>query len=240
MIEVFEVLVPPASPLPDRRSVGAGAWAAAGLICLGTLGGAWLVRRFRARRGLWPAIAATAMLALALADIVPEVWAGAREAGVALWWCGVAGCAGFLVVAHVTRRCCGPAGIAPGAAGGAAGVIAVHRVVEGAPLGLVPSVPLVVGLVLHAVGEGLALAVLLGAEPDRLRLWLPVAALSPAVGLLLTSVSPVPETVVPVVLAVVAGVLLRMAWVGAALAVAERRTTADGAQDGAADTSMAV
>ncbi|MFF8835158.1 hypothetical protein [Streptomyces sp. NPDC015130] len=40
MIEVFEVLAPAASSLPDRRSVGAGGWAAAGLICLGTLGGA--------------------------------------------------------------------------------------------------------------------------------------------------------------------------------------------------------
>ncbi|MFF8835160.1 hypothetical protein [Streptomyces sp. NPDC015130] len=119
-------------------------------------------------------------------------------------------------------------------------MIAVHRVVEGAPLGLVPSVPLVVGLVLHAVGEGLALAVLLGAEPGRLKLRLPVAALSPAVGLLLTAVSPVPEAVVPVVLAVVAGVLLRMAWVGAALAVAERRTTTDGAQADPVDTSVAV
>ncbi|MFF8835159.1 hypothetical protein [Streptomyces sp. NPDC015130] len=63
------------------------------------------MRRFRARRGLWPALAATTMLALALADIVPEVWAGAREAGVSLWWCGAAGCAGILVVAHVRRRC---------------------------------------------------------------------------------------------------------------------------------------
>ncbi|MET9953656.1 hypothetical protein ABZ135_19165 [Streptomyces sp. NPDC006339] len=103
-------------------------------------------------------------------------------------------------------------------------MIAVHRVVEGASLGLAPSLPLAIGLVLHAVGEGLALAVLLGAETGRLRLWLPVAALSPAAGLLLTAVRPVPDSVVPVVLAVVAGALLRMAWVGVKLAIAERRS----------------
>ncbi|MFD5769059.1 hypothetical protein ACFWIN_24995 [Streptomyces sp. NPDC127049] len=34
----------------------------------------------------------------------------------------------------------------------------------------------VVGLVLDAVGEGLSLAVLVGAESGRLGLWIPVAA----------------------------------------------------------------
>ena len=51
-----------------------------------------------------------------------------------------------------------------------------------------------------------------------------ISVAGPVVGVILASVSPLPEAAVPVLLALVGGVLLRTAMVGLGLVVAKRRT----------------
>ncbi|MEU6807590.1 hypothetical protein ABZ920_00895 [Streptomyces sp. NPDC046831] len=50
---------------------------------------------------------------------------------------------------------------------GAAAGLAVHRFVEEAALALTTSIAVMAALLVHAAGEGLALAALLGAQPGR-------------------------------------------------------------------------
>ncbi|MCC5481087.1 hypothetical protein [Streptomyces barringtoniae] len=78
---------------------------------------------------------------------------------------------------------------------------------------------MVSALLVHTASEGLALAALLGAQPRRrVAPWIGLACLSPAAGALVASALPIPNGLMPLLLAFVAGVLARGAWVALRLA----------------------
>ncbi|WP_109782616.1 hypothetical protein [Streptomyces sp. CG 926] len=231
----------------ERNSPGKGAWTAVLLICLATLLGAWLARRYEHRMGLWLSLASAVMLVTAMTDIIPDVWRGAVDNDVSLWWCGAAAGIGFLVITYFTRKGCGHGHDDEGkprpkhAAGrhrrvkeaigaamfggmGTAAALTTHRVIEGTTLALLVSLPVIFALVLHSASEGLALAALLKEARERLAPWLLVSAISPAAGVIAATIHPLPPTATPVLLAAVGGVLLRTAVVGIKLAAAKRRS----------------
>lgn len=234
----------------EAEPVEGGAFGAVALISAATVLGAWLASRYSARMGLWLSLASAMMLASALTDILPDVWHDSEEAGTPLWAPAAALVVGFAVVAWFTRGGCGhghddghdehePSGEGkttghhrlggadrPAALGGvgAAAALTVHRVIEGATLALTPSVPVIAALLVHSASEGLALAALFKQARQSMVPWLVIAVLGPVAGVIVASVSPLPETIVPVLLALVAGVLLRTAMVGIGMARDKRRT----------------
>ena len=236
------------------ESVEGSAFGAVALISVATVLGAWLASRYSTRMALWLSLASAMMLASALTDIIPDVWHDSEEAGTPLWIPAVALVVGFAVVAWFTRGGCGhghdgeqgpdasvhddpdhgpstgrhrPSDTArPAALGGvgAAAALTVHRVIEGATLALTPSVPVIAALLVHSASEGLALAALFKQARQSMAPWLAIAVLGPVVGVVVASVRPLPESLVPVLLALVAGVLLRTAMVGIGVAREKRRT----------------
>jgi ZIP family zinc transporter len=113
----------------------------------------------------------------------------------------------------------------PGRAGGigAASGLALHRFLEGATLALTASVAVVAALLVHAASEGLALAALLGVQPRRrIAPWIALACLSPVAGAFVTSAVPIPDGIMPLLLAFVGGVLAQAAWVALKLAHRQR------------------
>jgi zinc transporter ZupT len=230
--------------MPARQE----AWAAVLIVCASTLVGAWLARRSSRRMTLWLAIASATMLVTALVDLLPDAWSEAVRTGVPLWALVLAASFGFLVIAYFTRKGCAcpsdgerqrAAMHAPGrhrrvkqavdaalfGGMGTAAALTLHRAIEGATLGLTASVVVVFALTIHSASEGLALAALLDMARQRVAPWLLVACASPAAGVLIASVAPLPDQLVPILLSLVMGVLLRTAVVGMKLA-------AGGQQDG--------
>jgi zinc transporter ZupT len=232
-------------PALEGASPGAGAWAAVLLVSLSTLAGAWLARRNSTEVTVWLAIASAMMLITALADLLPDAWRDAAETGVPLWAVGLAIAFGFLVITYFTRKGCGhrhghegstPAGgrHAPGlhrrvkeavdvalfGGMGTAAALTLHRAIEGATLALSASAVVVIALMVHSAGEGLALAALLDMAKQRLAPWLVVSCASPAAGVLIADIAPLPAQIVPILLGMVTGVLLRTALVGLRLAAA--------------------
>ncbi|WP_371786280.1 hypothetical protein [Streptosporangium subroseum] len=232
-------------PALEGASPGAGAWAAVLLVSLSTLAGAWLARRNSAKVTVWLAIASAMMLITALADLLPDAWRDATETGVPLWAVGLAIAFGFLVITYFTRKGCGHghgherskrAGgrHAPGlhrrvkeavdaalfGGMGTAAALTMHRAIEGATLALTASIVVVIALMVHSASEGLALAALLDMAKQRLAPWLLVSCASPAAGVLVATVAPLPAQTVPILLGMVTGVLLRTAVVGLRLAAA--------------------
>ncbi|WP_371786523.1 hypothetical protein [Streptosporangium subroseum] len=232
-------------PVLEGASPGAGAWAAVLLVSLSTLAGAWLARRNSAKVTVWLAIASAMMLITALADLLPDAWRDATETGVPLWAVGLAIAFGFLVITYFTRKGCGHghgherskrAGgrHAPGlhrrvkeavdaalfGGMGTAAALTMHRAIEGATLALTASAVVVIALMVHSASEGLALAALLDMAKQRLAPWLLVSCASPAAGVLIATVAPLPAQTVPILLGMVTGVLLRTAVVGLRLAAA--------------------
>ncbi|GII32662.1 ZIP family metal transporter [Planotetraspora mira] len=226
--------------IPGRRE----AWAAVVLVCAATLAGAWMARRNTRRLSLWLAIASAMMLVTALVDLLPDAWSEAVEAGVPLWTLLLSGSFGFLVITYFTRRGCAcPSDAAPGAMHapgrhrrvkqavdaalfggmGTAAALTLHRAIEGATLGLTASAVVIVALTIHSASEGLALAALLDLARQRVAPWLVVACVSPAVGVLMATVAPMPGWLVPILLSMVMGVLLRTAVVGMKLAASNQR-----------------
>ncbi|MEV6867729.1 hypothetical protein AB0M44_42925 [Streptosporangium subroseum] len=222
-------------------SPGTGAWIAVILISVSTLAGAWLARRESTRLAVRLAIASAMMMIIALTDMLPDAWQDAVETGVPLWVVGIAVAFGFLVITYFTRKGCAcpsdsgrsPVGLyAPGGhrrlketvsaalfgGMGTAAALTTHRAIEGATLALTASTVVVIALMAHSASEGLALAALLDVAGQRLAPWLVVACVSPAVGVLVATFSPLPGQVVPVLLGMVTGVLLRTAIVGLKLA----------------------
>jgi hypothetical protein len=186
------------------------------------------------------------MMVMALTDLLPDAWQDAVEDGVPLWALGVSVATGFLVITYFTRKGCAcpsdtaakaPRRHAPGrhrrlkeavnaamfGGMGTAAALTLHRAIEGATLALTGSVVVVLALMVHSASEGLALAALLDMARQRLAPWLVVACLSPAAGVLVAELSPLPEHVIPLLLGTVAGVLLRIAVVGVRLAAAQRQ-----------------
>jgi zinc transporter ZupT len=170
-------------------------------------------------------------------NLLPDAWQDAAETGVPLWAVETAVAFGFLVITYFTRKGCAcpsdsgksPVGLyAPGrhrrlkeaisAAlfGGleTAAAWTTHRAIEGATLALTASTVVVIALMAHSASEGLALAALLDLADRRLAPWLLVACVSPAVGVVITTFSPQPGQVVPVLLVMMTGVLLRTAIIG--------------------------
>lgn len=142
-----------------------------------------------------------------------------------LWAVPVTALASYGVMGAVVRIGCP---CEPGRAGGigAACGLALHRFLEGSTLALTASVAVVVALLVHAASEGLALAALLGTQPRRrVTLWIGLACLSPVAGAFVTSALPIPDGLMPLLLAFVAGVLAQGAWV--ALELAHRQRPAD-------------
>ncbi|GAA4203944.1 hypothetical protein GCM10022252_62330 [Streptosporangium oxazolinicum] len=238
---------PALGPALEGAAPGAGAWAAVLLVSLSTLAGAWLARRNSAKVTVWLTIASAMMLITALVDLLPDAWRDAGETGVPLWAVGLAIVFGFLVITYFTRKGCGhghghagsrPTGgrHAPGlhrrvkeavdaalfGGMGTAAALTLHRAIEGATLALTASAVVVIALMVHSAGEGLALAALLDMARQRLAPWLVVSCLSPATGILIATLAPLPGWLVPLLLGMVTGVLLRTAIVGLRLAAADQ------------------
>ncbi|WP_051865816.1 hypothetical protein [Streptomyces griseus] len=195
------------------------------LIAVGTLVGAWLERRWSHRSTALLGAASGVLLAVAGADIVPHALEHAGEAGVPGWVVPVVAVATFVLLS--AGRWTGRRGDRRGdpgrlACGGTAVALVLHRFVEGMTVVLLPSVAVVAALFVHSVSEGLALTALLEARGRRrLSPWLIAACVSPLVGGWVTEAVEVPEWVHVLLLALVAGVLLRGALT--ALTVAQRR-----------------
>ncbi|MFE3449364.1 hypothetical protein ACFXJ8_10550 [Nonomuraea sp. NPDC059194] len=226
----------PPSWLPP---VPTGTWVAVLLVTMSTLAGAWLARRNAQKISVWLAVACALMLITALTELLPDAWHEARESGTPLWLLGLAALLGFVVITLLTRGGCGHSGEevrggrhAPGlhrrvsgAVGGAlfggvgtAAALTAHRVIEGATLALAASVVVVAALMVHSASEGLALTALLDLARRRAAPWLALSCLSPALGVVLATLAPLPPQVVPLLLALITGVLLRTAVVGLRLA----------------------
>lgn len=194
------------------------------LIAAGTLVGAWSGRRWSHRSTALLGAASGVLLAVAGADIVPHAVHEADEVELPRWIVPVIVVAAFALASagRLPRRRCEPGRVL---SAGTAVALVLHRLVEGMTVVLLASVPVVAALVVHSVSEGLALTAVLDARGRRpLTPWLAAVCLSPLVGGWITLVAPVPEWVHVVLLAVVAGVLLRGA--GTALALARRRQSA--------------
>lgn len=191
------------------------------LIAVGTLVGAWLGRRWSHRSTTLLGAASGVLLAVAGADIVPHALHEAEEQGLAHWIVPVLAVAAFALAlaGHALRRR-GEPGRLLGA--GTAVALVLHRLVEGMTVALLASFPVVAALTVHSVSEGLALTAVLDARGRRpLTPWLIAVCVSPLVGGWITVVAPVPEWTHALLLAVVAGVLLRNAVT--ALSLARRR-----------------
>ncbi|MFF4771554.1 hypothetical protein ACFY05_01695 [Microtetraspora fusca] len=234
-------------PALEGQPASRETWVAVLLICASTLTGAWLARRNSQRMTLWLAVASAMMLVTALVDLLPDAWSESIQAGVPLWAPALAATFGFLVITYFTRKGCGHGhdhsereggAHAPGrhrrvkeainaalfGGMGTAAALTLHRAIEGATLALTASVVVVIALTIHSASEGLALAALLDMARQRLAPWLVVSCVSPAVGVLLATLSPLPAPLVPILLSMVMGVLLRTAIVGMKLAAGRQRS----------------
>lgn len=193
------------------------------LIAAATLAGAWLSSRAARVPAVALRVAGGLLLAVVLADLVPDIWRDLPGSGLAWWAAAVAGAAGFVGAGVLARSGCACAS-APAAAGvpsvakrgagagwGAAAALAIHRTLEGAAVTLAGSAAVIAVLVVHAAAEGFALSALLRAGHRRLGPLLLVACVSPVTGALILSAIPVPEVVSILLTCVVAGVLTRSA-----------------------------
>ncbi|HEV7936198.1 MAG TPA: hypothetical protein VGP70_28280 [Actinomadura sp.] len=217
-------------------------WIAVILVSVSTMGGAWLARRRSRHVVAWLAIASATMLVVTLTDLVPDAWRDAVATGVPIWIIGAAAAAGFLAITFLTREDYGlevashekivarhapgrhrrlkeMAGAALFGGMGTAAALTTHRAIEGATLALSTSAVVVIALMVHSASEGLALAAMLDMAEQRMAPWLLVACFSPVVGVLFATFGPLPGRLVPVLLGMVAGVLMRTALVGLRLAV---------------------
>jgi hypothetical protein len=196
------------------------------LVAFATVAGAWLARRGSDRSALLLAAASGVLLIIAALDLLPDAWGAARETGLPLWAVPVTACASYGAIGAVVRIGCPCEPSRAGGIGSVAG-LALHRFLEGATLALTGSVVVVAALLVHAAGEGLALTALLRAPPGRrVAPWIGLACLSPLAGAFVTSVLPIPQRLMPLLLAVVAGVLAQGAWV--VLRLARRQHPSEG------------
>jgi ZIP family zinc transporter len=211
------------------------------MIGLATLAGAWLARRQAARRELCFGAAAGALLVIAGLHLLPDAWNGARQAGISPWVIPVAA-ASFAVAGLAVRRgCTCQADRETAGGGGAAGALAVHRLLEGAALALASSVMVAAALIVHALAEGLAAGTLLGRASRRRRvLWMTAMCASPIVGAAITEIWPFPPRVEPVLLAVAAGVLGQAARVSLGAAFHQVRLARIAVSSPAAATLIAA
>ncbi|MER6045970.1 hypothetical protein ABT168_00485 [Streptomyces sp. NPDC001793] len=208
-----------------------GAYAGLALVALGTLAGAWSVRRWPRCGGVLLPAAGGVLLALAVFDLLPHALGDARTAGLPIWTVPAGAAAGYVVVPACGALLCRIGGRGRGHGLGTAVALVLHRAVEGMTVVLLPSVPVIAALVVHAGGEGLALTALLEASGRRrLSPWLLLACLGPLLGGLVTQAVPLPDGTDALLMAVVAGVLLRGAT--AAVVLLRERYPAAHARNG--------
>ncbi|MEV6317842.1 hypothetical protein [Streptomyces sp. NPDC051776] len=192
------------------------------LVSVATVVGAWLARRGAGRSAILLAGASGILLVIAILDLLPDAWADAHEAGVPQWAVPLSALASYGVMGAVVRFGCPCEASRAGGMGAASG-LALHRFLEGATLTVTASVAVVSAILVHAVGEGLALAALLGVQPwRRVAPWIGLACLSPVAGAFVTSALPVPEGLMPLLLACACGILAQAAWVALRLAHRQR------------------
>jgi zinc transporter ZupT len=189
--------------------------AGAGVVAVATVAGAWLARWRLGRQDLWFGAAAGALLVIAGFHLLPDAWADARSAHLWVWAVPAVAVAAFLLASVVARFGCTCAADKEHASGaGTAGVLAVHRFLEGSALALTASLTVAVALAVHALGEGLAVGALLtGYSGRRLAAWLAVMCIGPVVGAAVTSAYHLPQAAGPLLVAVAAGILAQAARV---------------------------
>ena len=187
---------------------------------LATVAGAWLSRRHAARRELCLGAAAGALLVIAGVHLLPDAWSAARQAALPAWAVPAGAVVAFVLGGAVIRMGCACQGGREASGGvGAAGALALHRLLEGAALAVAGSVAVAVALAVHALAEGLAAHTLLMSAPGKQRaLWLTAMCVSPVAGASLAAAWPVPQAAQPVLLAVAAGVVGQAARVSLAAA----------------------
>jgi zinc transporter ZupT len=208
----------------DKASSTALLATGVGLVALATLVGAWLARRRAGQRQLWFGAAAGALLVIALLHLVPDAWAGAKDAGLPAWLVPLIAVVSFAVTVAVSRAGCACEADEEHASGaGSAGALAVHRFLEGAALALTGLVT-AVALAVHALGEGLAVGALLRTQPRRLAGWLAVMSIGPAIGAIAADAIPALLIAEPLLLAVAAGVLAQAARISLRAAFQHRRS----------------
>lgn len=182
--------------------------AGAALVAAATVAGAWLARHRGGHREIWYAAAAGALLIIAGLHLLPDAWAGARDAGI---WPGLvpmAGVSAFTAAGLATRYGCGCQEHKERASGtGTAAALAIHRFLEGSAIALAGSAAVAAALAVHAFGEGLAIGALLRAQPRRVAGWLAAMCVSPVIGAAVTGAVPVPAAAGPVLLALAVGVI---------------------------------
>jgi ZIP family zinc transporter len=207
------------------------------LIALATLGGAEAGRRSPRASAVPLAASCGALVAVVVADLGPDVAGDVRDTGIGWPAVVLVGAIGFVGAGVLMKRGCP---CEPGLAGGVgtAAALGVHRALEGSALAVAASAPLVLALVVHASSEGFALTALLGADqpvdqpvdqpadqpadqpgarnlkPERRRtmlVWLTIACVAPAFGMLVVGSLGLPEKAHPLLTAAVAGVLARTA-----------------------------
>src|SRR5262249_36625651 len=173
---------------PGLRRVGSdvllttAALASVTLIATATLAGAWLGRRSHRLPRLSLACAAVLLLAVIVADLLPDIWNHLSATG-SPWWpaAGALG-AGFLATDGLVRRGCA-CGTGPAGGRATAAALGLHRAIEGAALAVAGSVAVIAALVVHAASEGLALTALLrGERRGTAATLLAITCLSPAAG----------------------------------------------------------
>jgi zinc transporter ZupT len=188
--------------------------AGAGLVAAATLAGAWLARRRPGHRRDWFAAAAGALLIIAGLHLLPDAWAGARDAGIWPALVPLAAVGTFAVAGLAARRCGCQAHQEQASGTGTAAMLAIHRFLEGSAIVLAGSLAVALALAAHAFGEGLATGALLGSQPRRrVAGWLALMCLSPVIGAAAADAITVPAAAEPVLLAMVAGVLAQAARV---------------------------
>jgi zinc transporter ZupT len=204
------------------------------LIAGATLAGAWLARRASGMRAASLACAAGVLLAVVLADLLPDIWRDLPGAGLPWWAAAAALAAGVAGTDLLARRGCacrtseaadGGAADGEAARGGATvAALGLHRALEGAALVVTGSLAVIAALIVHAASEGFAMAALLrGERRGKAAALLATTCLSPAAGAIAVSQVRLPAQAAPIVTALVAGVLLRAAMAAGQVALEERR-----------------
>ncbi|HEX7992428.1 MAG TPA: hypothetical protein VF506_00810 [Streptosporangiaceae bacterium] len=215
--------------------------AGAGLIAVATVAGAAMASRRPARRQIWFAAAAGALLIIAGLHLLPDAWSAASEARIWRPFVPLAALGGFIAAGLAGRFGCGCREHSERASGaGTAAALAVHRFLEGSALALAGSPAIALALAVHAFGEGLATGALLGPQLRRLAPWLVVMCSSPVIGAVVVGAFPIRATVEPVLLAVAAGVIAQAAWVSLRAAFPRGRVSQLPLTQAAAVTAVAA
>lgn len=167
------------------------------------------------------------VLAIVVADLIPDILANAREEGIALWLLGALGLGTFVMVGawrghHSKRVHDRVSDITPA-------FLSVHGLVEGIVVGagagvnVVFGLPALVGMVIHKAVEGVDLALYLRMPENveggalvpenigRRRIgWLTLNAAAPLAGVLGAQTLPLPQIPFAVGMSMLSGLLLQV------------------------------